>query len=161
RDEGARILTAPDFTKHADRLRHRELLTGKAGYEPAAADFAARLQPAKDAEHIAPRRQPIRLALEQAPEHDAAAPQRRARRVLDRLRRHWCAPLRRSAPGERPSPRVLDAEERRAPPAAGAGDRLALLGGNEQRAQSGEAVGIDEAERHELGERLLDLRAQQ
>src|SRR5262249_51475971 len=118
RDEGARILTAPDFTKHADRLRHRELLTGKAGYEPAPADFAARLQPAKDAEQIAPRRQPIRLALEQAPEHDAVAPQQRARRVLDRLRSHLCASLRRSAPGERPSTRVLDAEERRAPPAA-------------------------------------------
>ena len=31
----------------ADRLRQRELFTTHAGHEPSAADFAARLQPAK------------------------------------------------------------------------------------------------------------------
>ena len=41
---------------------------------------------------------------------------------------------------------------------AGAG--LAPLGGHQQRAQAGEAVGVDEPERHQLGERLLGLRGQ-
>ena len=39
--------------------------------------------------------------------------------------------------------------------------RSRLLGRHEQRAQAGEAVGSDEAERDQLGQRLLDLRAQQ
>ncbi len=38
--------------------------------------------------------------------------------------------------------------------------RPATVGGNEQRAQTGEAVGGDDAQRDQLGERLLDLRAE-
>ena len=42
-----------------------------------------------------------------------------------------------------------------------AAEGLALLGRREQRAQSGEAVGGHDAERHQFGQRFLDLRAQQ
>ena len=39
--------------------------------------------------------------------------------------------------------------------------RAALARRHQQRAQAGEAVGRDEAERDQLGQRLLDMRAQQ
>ena len=83
RHEGVGARLAPDLAQHADRLRQRELLAGKAGDEAAAADFAARFEPAIDAQQVAPRRQPWRLAFEQPPEHDAVAAQQRAREVLD------------------------------------------------------------------------------
>ena len=62
---------------------------------------------------------------------------------------------------ERPSPRVLHAERDAAASAPPAGARLAPVGWHEQRAQAAEAVRRHEAQRHQLGERLLDLGAQQ
>ena len=64
-----------------ERLGQRELLADEAGDEPAAADLAARLEPAQRDEQIAPRRQ-ARLAREQIAEHDAVAQQQLARRRL-------------------------------------------------------------------------------
>src|SRR5580704_11823906 len=69
--------------QQADRIRQGELLAGKAGDETAAADLAARLEPAVDPQQVAPRRQPRRLALEQPPEHDAPAAQQGVGQVLD------------------------------------------------------------------------------
>ena len=61
-------------------LRAARTARPEAGDEAAAADLAARLEPAVDAQQVAPRRQPVGLALEQAPEHDAVALQQRGAR---------------------------------------------------------------------------------
>lgn len=151
-----RPVLPPDLPQEADRLRQRELLAGEAGDEAAAADLAARLEPTIDAQEVAPGRQPGRLAREKAPEDDAVAAQERPREMLDRL---GVGPGRIAGrprpPRQRPAPRVLHAEHRAPPPAS------PLLGGDEKRAQPREAVGGDEAERDQLGERLLDLRRQE
>ena len=117
---------APRLAQRADRIRQRELLAGEARDEPAAADLAARLEPAIDAQQVAPRRQPVGLALEQAPEHDAVAEQQSARDVLDRLGPALRPGWRRPGPvRERPAARILHAEQQRrgAGAAAGAGPR--------------------------------------
>ena len=60
----------------------RELLAGEAGDEAPAADFPARLEAAQHAHEVAPRRQPVRFAGEQAPAEHAIAAQQHARDVL-------------------------------------------------------------------------------
>src|SRR5258708_6061717 len=127
--------------------------------EAPAADVAARLERAVDAQQLAPRRQPRRLALEQPPEHDAVAAQQAARQMLDRLGLGMGPRLLGRAARQRPAPGILHAEEGGA--AAAAPPRVALAGRHEQRAQAAEAVGIDQALRHQLGQRLLGLPAQQ
>ena len=125
-------------TKRPPRISPRAL-------EPAIARAAARATAAASG-----------LALEQAPEHHAVAAQQRARDVLDRLRRRAArsAALRRRR-DQRPAAGVLDAEQRRR--ADGAGRRPAARSPrHQQRAQAGEAVGGDEAERDQLGQRLLE-----
>ena len=65
----------------------------------------------------------------------------------------------RRASAQRPG--VLHAEGEGAAPPPCARQRLAPVGRHEQRAQAAETVGGDEAERHQLGQRLFDLRRQQ
>src|SRR5438270_898234 len=77
RDQPARRRATPHLAERPDRLRQRELLAREAGDEPPAADVAARLEAAVDAQQVAPRRQPRRLALEHPPEDDAVAPEQR------------------------------------------------------------------------------------
>ena len=161
-------IQAPDaclrrhLAQHADRFGQRELLAGEAGDEAAAADLAARFEPAIDAQQVAPRRQPGGLALEQAPEHDAVAAQQRAREVLDRLglglRRRWRGRGRRAS-AQRPASSMPNSavRRRRRPPAIG----LRSSDGTSSARKPAEAVGGHEAERDQLGQRLLDLGAQQ
>ena len=66
----------------------------------------------------------------------------------------------RGSADERPASRVLDAEERRAAAPFAFRQRFAPIGRREQCAQSGEAVGVHEPQHDQLGERILDLRAQ-
>ena len=66
----------------------------------------------------------------------------------------------RRPPHERPASRVGHAEQRDAAATARASARASPIRRHEQRAQAAEAVGVDEAQRHELGERLFDLRGQ-
>ena len=82
------------------------------------------LEPAIDAQQLAPRRQPAGLALEQAPEHHAVAAQQRARDVLDGLglaARGGCAgAARRPAPsGRHPPCRTRRCGAGAAPPVSG------------------------------------------
>src|SRR5215472_1674868 len=83
RDPLIRRRLAPHRAQHADRVRKCELLTGEAGDKPAAADFASRLEPAIDAQQVAPWRHPGRLAFNQAPEHNPITKQQSPRQVLD------------------------------------------------------------------------------
>src|SRR5439155_10639148 len=58
RHPGTRWRFAAGLAQHADRIGKRELLTGEAGDETAAADLAARLEAPVDAQQVAPWRQP-------------------------------------------------------------------------------------------------------
>ena len=102
---------AADLAQHADRIGQRELLAGETGDETAAADLAATFEPAVDAQQLAPRRQPRRLAFDQTQEHDAVAVEQRARRVLDgvgfTVRRYS---LHRRAAHQRPASGLFHAE---------------------------------------------------
>ena len=62
---------------------------------------------------------------------------------------------------QRPAPGVLHPEGDGAAPSAPPRDQLALAGGNQQRPQPGETVGGRQTQRHQFGQRLLDLGAQQ
>jgi len=62
--------------------------------------------------------------------------------------------------GSRPAARV-DPEAHGAPPPPAARRKLALLGWHQQGPQARKAVGAGETEPHQLGQRLLELRAQQ
>ena len=109
--------------QRADRFGQRELFARQAGDEAPAADLAARFQPVVDAQQFAPRRQPCGFAFEQAPADHAVAAQQGARDVFDRLRVRalalaGIAVRRKRRPRQRPAPRILDAEQRRAPSAA-------------------------------------------
>jgi hypothetical protein len=115
------------------------LLAAEAGDKAAAADLAARLQPAIDAHQVTPWRK-LRLALQQRAEHDAVALEQRAR---DRF--HVVVPL---ALEERPAPGRFDQ-----PPA--------LLRGREQRAQTRKAVGGGDSGACQLGEAALYVARQQ
>ena len=164
RQQRARRRPAPRLAQHADRLRQRELLAGEAGDEAAAADIAAALEPAIDAQQIAPRRQPGGLAFDEPPEHDAVAAQQRARHVLDRARKPLApaprtSPARGRASAQRPASSMpnVAVRRRRRPPASG---RRSPDGTSSAR-KPAEAVGAHEAERDQFRQRLLDLRAQQ
>ncbi|MDL1863549.1 DDE-type integrase/transposase/recombinase [Betaproteobacteria bacterium PRO7] len=162
-DQRARALAAAHVAQQAHRFGRGELLAGHAGDEAAAADFAARLQAPIAAQQVAPRRQPVRFARHQPPEHDAVTAQQRARDVLDNFRIVGrVAAVRRRLPArERPAAGVFDAEQRRAPHAPAAVEAAAAVRGHQQRAQPGDAVGIDEPLCDQLGERFFDLGAQQ
>src|SRR5260221_9472340 len=113
RDEGLRRRAAADLAQEADGVGQGELLAREAGDEAAAAYVAARLEPAIDAQEVAPRRQPGRLALEQTPEDDAVAAQQGMREMLDR--RAFGRRERKLAPREGPTPGIGDAEGAAAP----------------------------------------------
>src|SRR5207302_1200378 len=145
RDKGLRRRAAADLAQEADGVGQGELLAREAGDETPTAYVAARLEPAINAQEIAPRRQPSRLALEQAPEDDAITAQQRTGEVLDRLafgRDAWMWPL---ASRQRPASGALDADSGAAAP------RPAAVGRQQQGAQADETVGIDDAEGDELG----------
>src|SRR5256885_680338 len=59
------------------------------------------------------------------------------------------------------APAAVHPEEREASAPAAPAERPAAVDGHEERPQPREAVGIDEAERHELTEGLLGLRGQE
>jgi hypothetical protein len=148
---------APRLAHEIDRFRQRELLAGNGGDEPAAANLAARFEPAENPQQLAPRRKPRGLALEEPPEDDPVAAQQRVGDVVDDLELGpiRCPPVA-AAPTdggrpsyERPAAGVLDAEERCPPAPSAVTEWLASVGRREQRAQSGKAVGMDEPERHE------------
>ena len=84
------VRLAPDLAQHPDRLRQRELLARKPGDEAAAADLAARFEPAIDAQQVAPRRQPcaprVRAAARTRRRSGAATCARGARRRHRRFR---------------------------------------------------------------------------
>src|SRR5207244_2484313 len=63
RHKFARSRLAPDLAQQADRLGKRELLAGKPRDKAAAADLAARFEPAIDAQQVAPRRKPSGFAI--------------------------------------------------------------------------------------------------
>ena len=88
----------PDLAHQADRVGQRELLAGQARDEASAANLAARLEPVIDAQQVAPRRQPRRLAFEHAPADDAVAFQQGPCDVLDRSRARSPAVLRAARP---------------------------------------------------------------
>src|SRR5262249_9791754 len=121
RDQRAVVRFLPDAAQQADRFGQRELLAAQAGDETAAADLAARFQAMAHAQQLAPRRQPLRLAREQAPADDAVALEQRAHDELDELgivaAQLALVADARAAPQERPATRVGDAEQRRAPAA--------------------------------------------
>ena len=148
----------------ADCLRQGELLARHAGDEAPAADLATRLQPPIAAQQVAPGRQPLGLAGDEAPEHHAIALQQRACDEFHGLhivrRRRHC---RRSwfAPQQCPAARVLDAKKCRAPPPLLPIQRAAAIRGHQQRTQPAEAVGVDQALGDQFGQGLLHLRAQQ
>ena len=71
-DEPAVGRRAPHLPQPLNRARQRELFARHAGYEVAAADFPASLEPPVDAREIAPRRGHV-LARQQATEDDAVA----------------------------------------------------------------------------------------
>src|SRR5262245_18075135 len=50
----SRVDLAPRLAQHSDRVRQGELLAREAGDEAAAADVAAALEPAVDAQQVAP-----------------------------------------------------------------------------------------------------------
>src|SRR6185295_18932573 len=75
-----------DFAQHADRFGQSELFTGEASDKTAAADLAARLEPAINAQQVAPGRQPCCLTFKQAPKHDAVANHQCACEMLDCFR---------------------------------------------------------------------------
>jgi hypothetical protein len=137
------------------------LLAGEAGDETPAADVAAALEPAIDAQQVPPGREPGGLAFDEPPEHDAVAEQQGPRHVLDvlgsRLRRRRGRRRPRTA-RERPATRLFHAEFHGATAPPPAGERPALAGRHQQRAQAPKAVGAHEAERDQFGQRLLDLR---
>ena len=154
---------AARLAQQRDRLGRGVLLAAEAGDEAPAADLAARLEAPAAHQQVAPRRQPLGLAREQPPEHHAPAAQQRPHQVLDEL----LAPSvigpggRVRARDPRPAPGGIHPEERDASAPAAPAERPAAVGGHEERAQPREAVGIDEAERHELTEGLLGLRGQE
>ena len=132
RDEAAVGRRPAHLAQPLDRVGQRELLARHAGHEAAAADLAARLEPAVDARQLAPRRG-VRLARQQPPEHDAVAAEQRPRLSLDglvampRRRRRATAPssVRRScarrsrgagAPARRPRPARAGRRSRRTRP---------------------------------------------
>ena len=137
------------------------MLAGEAGDKAAAANLAARLEPAVDSQQVAPGRQPGRLAFEHAPEHDAVAAQQSMREMLDRGGLAQCFAAggvafgRAGAAGQGPAAGRLHAEHRAATA------RAAPVGRHQEGAQPGEAVRGDEAKRHQFAERLFDLRPQQ
>ncbi len=61
------------------------MLAGEAGDEAAATNLATCLEPPVAHQQIAPGREPVGLASQQAPEHDTPALQQCLRDVLDRL----------------------------------------------------------------------------
>ena len=75
-------LLPPNLSQRDDCLRQGELLAGKAGNEPAAANFPAAFQLAIDPQQIPPGRQPVGLSFHEAPEYDPVALQQRARDML-------------------------------------------------------------------------------
>ena len=135
------------------------MLTGETGDETAAADFAARFEPAVDAQQLPPRRQPVCFAFEQAPEHHAIAAQQGAGYVLDRRRLAIARAAVRRASAHLPALSMPKAERRRPP--SGPGRRLAQARGYQQCAQAAEAVRAHEAEADQLGQPLFDLGGQQ
>src|SRR5690606_14409769 len=134
----------------------RELFTGDAGDEAAAADFAARFHAAQYAQNVAPRRQPVGFASEQTPENYAVATQQRERYVFERIV-IWLA----AGPNKRPAPRILNAEHGGAVAALGITQWLALFQWQQQCANAGKAVGGDAAERDQLAERFFEFARQQ
>ncbi len=141
------------LAQQRDGLRRCVLLATEACDEAPAADLPARLQAPAAHQQVTPRRQPLRLARQQPPEHHAPAPQQRAHHVLDgllgQLRASASAPAG-GARDARPAPRRIHAEQRDAPPAPRRPWRLAPVRGHQQRAQAGEAVGVDEPERDQF-----------
>src|SRR5689334_23226786 len=93
-DERAIAGTPAHLAQQRDRVGQRVLLAGDARDEAAAADLATRLEPAQHANEIAPRRQPRRLALDEAPADDAVTAQQRARDVLERRGVERCTAFR-------------------------------------------------------------------
>src|SRR5262249_43169512 len=82
-EQCAGALSAPCVAEQADRFRSRKLLARHSGDEASATNLATCFQAPVTAQQLAPRRQPLRLALGQAPEHHAIAPEERAGDVLD------------------------------------------------------------------------------
>src|SRR5439155_2349879 len=125
-------------------------------YEAPTADLAARFEPPVHSENVAPRREQ-RLARDQPPEYHAVASQQLPRDGLgDRVLRQ-----RRRGSNARPASGSLDAERCDLAPPPESSDRTPAVGGHQQRAQPGEAVGGDESPGDQLAEPLLHLRAQQ
>src|SRR5690349_3071038 len=147
RDPGRGRRRAARLAQQGHRFRQGELLARHAGDETAAANLAARLEAPEHAQEVAPGREPRRLALEQAPEHDAITAQQRLRHMLDDLRfrvvhsADRCVVRSRTAQ-QGPAARVLDAEQRRATATPAFSQRLPAVRRREERPQSGEAVRI-------------------
>ena len=81
--------------------------------------------------------------------------------MLDRGRVELAIGRARGLADQRPAARLLEAGRGRAAATAAARDRLALARRHQQCAQAVEAIGRDQAQRHQLGQRLLELRSQQ
>ena len=154
---------AARLAQQGDRLGRGVLLAGEAGDEAAAANLAPRLEAPAAHQQIAPRRQPIRLARQQSPEHHSPAAQQRAHQVLHGLLagRVIGSGGAVAAGDPRPASRGVHPEQRDAPPPPTAHGASAAIGGKQQGAQPREAVGVHQAERHQLGQRFLRLRGQQ
>ena len=136
----------------------------KPATKAAATDFAARFQPAIDAQQITPRRQPVGLAREQAPEHHAVAAQQRARDVFDRRSTLACGsrcyPVANggSAPSGRHLPcRSRCVRRRLVPPVNG----LRRSDGTSSARNPPKLSDVTRPRVHQLAERFFHLRTQQ
>ncbi len=154
---------APHLAQRADRLGQRVLLAGEAGDEPAAADFAARLQPAIDAQQIAPRRQPRRPrapAAARTPRHSgAAACARHARSTRGLAWRVGGSGGARRVSAQRPASSMPNVSVRRRRVAAGEG--LRRSDGTSSARRPPKLSEVTRPSATSSAERLLDLRAQQ
>ena len=167
RDQHTGVALASNLAQGTDGFGQRKLFASEAGNKTATADLAARLELAIDIEQLTPGRQPIGLSFEQAPEHHAIAAQQGACHMLNCLgtgsrRVARGAVLRKlTTARERPSAGDFHAEWCRLAPGPQTGTALAPLGRHEQRPQAAKAVGPHQSQGNQLGERILNLGAQQ
>ena len=152
------------LAQQAKRLRQSELLARHRRDKAPAANLATGFQLMVDPQQVAPGRQPVRFTRQQAPAHHAVTAQQHTGNVLQRLcieRRCSCLLFARSRLAHQcPAAGVIHPADK-GTPAASPGRARALARRRQQCAQTGEAVGVYQAHRHQLAKGILQFAAQQ
>ena len=156
RDELAARVLASHGAEQSHRLCKRVLLAREPRDEAAAADLAARLEPAVGPQDVPPRRQRGFTRHEPPEDYAVASEQLPGDCFRDLVFRQERRPRH-----ARPPAGGLDPARRDLAVAAEPADRPAPVGWDQQRPQPREAVRGDERPGHELAEALLDLGPQQ